>query len=536
MLEPKIFPKEIFQRRDEFGLRNSVNLLTEIIETDTKDERRMEAIKYFGLISISSEEEVKKQCYETLENLLISDDNVNIKCSAAKALGKIKYEKGLSPLKWVIEQDSIDNKVKNVSLKAITNIRFQEPEITLFIKKLDTETESIKKSIKYHLTSLGPEILITSLLTSLKNNNFRENHKNDIIKLIGLELSSINISFGDISFLEAKYPEIIAELKNNKLILLESLVSNLNLKDENKELMNSAITILKILGSEINDELIKLLLNDNFIVKKNAIKLVGKLKLADSVNFLIHNLDDIYNEVSIASIEALGEVGDLSAVPELLNVLNTDDIDFQYSDIDMKFFILDAVKKIYVNQENPSFDYLYTCLKSNNHTIKESVASVLGEIGKEDFIKPLIPLLKEKNLDVKKNVAIALGKIGSIEALNHLTKILLDDDTYWLIKKVVVDAIYNIYQKNKHFLTRIDDEKEAVRLLTKNTGELIHHLSTNENENFKVKLSIIKLLESYGGRPALSALLKRVNDFHRVVRIHASNAIKKIEEKLELEE
>jgi len=39
----------------------------------------------------------------------------------------------------------------------------------------------------------------------------------------------------------------------------------------------------------------------------------------------------------------------------------------------------------------------------------------------------------------------------------------------------------------------------------------------------------------YGDEPALSALLARVNDFPRVVRIHASNAIKKIEEKLELE-
>jgi hypothetical protein len=39
----------------------------------------------------------------------------------------------------------------------------------------------------------------------------------------------------------------------------------------------------------------------------------------------------------------------------------------------------------------------------------------------------------------------------------------------------------------------------------------------------------------FGEEHALSALLSRVNDFPRIVRIHASNAIKKIEEKLELE-
>ena len=64
---------------------------------------------------------------------------------------------------------------------------------------------------------------------------------------------------------------------------------------------------------------------------------------------------------------------------------------------------------------------------------------------------------------------------------------------------------------------------------------LTDYLRTKENENHKVKLSLIKLLEIYGGENALSALLKRVNDFHRVVRIYASNAIKRIEERLELE-
>ncbi|MBA7687566.1 hypothetical protein ES703_96030 [subsurface metagenome] len=60
-------------------------------------------------------------------------------------------------------------------------------------------------------------------------------------------------------------------------------------------------------------------------------------------------------------------------------------------------------------------------------------------------------------------------------------------------------------------------------------------MRTQEDENYKVKLSLIKLLEIYGGEQTLSALIKRVNDFHRVVRIYASNAIKKIEERLELE-
>ena len=259
----------------------------------------------------------------------------------------------------------------------------------------------------------------------------------------------------------------------------------------------------------------------------------GKLKLNKSVDLLITNLDNIYNEVSIASIEALGEIGDLSAVPELLDILDIEDISFEYTDLDMKLYILDAIKRIYSNNRDASFDYLYSGLKKDNDTIKESIVFILGEIGKEEFVKPLGSLLNVRNLDVRKNTVIALGKIGNVASLEDLYKILEDQNSYWLIKKVAVDAIYNIIQRN--WYRRKEEEKEVQRLLNQNIAKLIDHLGNQTDENFKVKISLIRLLETYGDNRALSALLKRVNDFHRVVRIRASNAIKKIEERLELE-
>ncbi|MFW9785798.1 MAG: HEAT repeat domain-containing protein, partial [Candidatus Heimdallarchaeota archaeon] len=117
---------------------------------------------------------------------------------------------------------------------------------------------------------------------------------------------------------------------------------------------------------------------------------------------------------------------------------------------------------------------------------------------------------------------------------SQVIKILDDTDSYWLLKKVAVDAIYNIIQNNWYRIK--DDRNDIKRLLNKEMGMLIDYLGNKPDENFKVKLSLIKLLETFGDEHALSALVKRVNDFHRVVRIHASNAIKKIEERLELED
>ncbi|MFX0027611.1 MAG: HEAT repeat domain-containing protein [Candidatus Hermodarchaeota archaeon] len=530
MLKTKINPKEIFERNKEFGVKNSASMLTEIIETDADNNKRKEAIKYLALIS-QDVSELQNDCYETFESLLISEEIIIIKCEAAKAIGKLKHEKGLKPLNWILEQKQVDNQIKLSVLKAIQQIRFQDPEVQLYIKELDCKDKSIRDYVTTQLLSLNPEYLVDVLLNSLKKKQFSNKHKTELIKLIGYELSSINLSYGDLSYIKAKYPNILSKLIRDKSILL-NVITHI-LKEEDLDLLNSIITILELIREEIENALIKLLLLDDFIVKKNAIILSGKLKLKNAVDLLIINLDNIYNEVSIASIEALGEIGDISAVPELLDILDIEDISFEYTDLDMKLYIMDAIKRIYSSNQDASYDYLYTSLKKNNNTIRESVAFILGEIGKPEFVQPLIDLLDVRNLDVRKNTIIALGKIGDLDSIHKLINILEDDSSYWLIKKVAVDAIFNIVQNNWYRIK--DDENEIKRLMNMQIARLIEHLGNKPDEDFKVKIGLIKILENYGDQHAISALIKRVNDFHRVVRIRVSNAIKKIEERLELE-
>jgi HEAT repeat protein len=531
MLDPKLQPKEIFERREEFGLTNSIKMLTQIIDSDKNNSKRQGAVKYLGLVS-NEAPALKNECFDTLENILISDDGIEIKCEAAKALGKLNHEKALKPLIWVLNQNSDNANLRISALKAIKKIRFEEAEIDLYINELGNEFNSVRDYVRNQILTLDLNTLIKASLKSLNKKNISDIHKSEILKITGFQLSSINIPFKDTSFLQVNYPEVIDCLLKCKDMLLEEATRVL--KEEDVELLESIITILRLLGDEINRDIVKLLMTDDFVVKENVIILSGKLKLVDAVDLLVDNLDSLYNEVSLASIKALGEIGDVSAVPELLDILNIEDVSFEYTDIDMKFQIIDAIKKIYLANESASYDHLYNYLEKDNDTIRESIAFILGEIGRVEFVNPLISLLKIKNLDVKKNTAIALGKIGSIEALDELIKILKNQNIYWLIKKVATDAIFNIFHKNWYKV--IDQEDNLKRKLNKDLARLIDYLGSNEGENYKVKLSLIKIIETYGDEKALSALLKRVNDFHRVVRIHASNAIKRIEEKLELEE
>jgi len=528
MSDPKPSPQEIYDKREEIGLENSVEMLTDIIETEKDNSKRKEAVKYLGGIG-NYIPRLKNECFSTIENILISEDRIDLKCEAAKALGKLKNNKALKPLGWVLEQkiDSVD--LRLATLKAMMKIKFEEPQINIFIKELDSRYNAVREFVKNHLVGIEPEVLIKSLLAYLKSENISNEHKSEIIKLIGYELSSINIAFQDTNYVKVKYPELISKLHSDKRLLLDEITRILRKVD--LELLDSAVSILKLISPEINQDVNKLLLSDDFIVRKNAIALTGKLKLKDAVDTLISGLDNIYSEVSVATIEALGEIGDLSAVPELLDVLNIEDISFEYTDIDMKFYIMNAVKKIYSTNRDADFNILLSHLNSDSETLKESIAFILGEIGNEEFALPLIDLLKIRNLDVKKNAIIALGKIGTIEPILSLIEILENPDSYWLIKKVAIDAIYNIFQRNWY---RVKGENgDLERTLNRYIATLIDYLKQSEAENTKVKVSLIKFLEVYGDESALSALLSRVNDSQRIIRIHASNAIKRIEDKIE---
>ncbi|TFG22519.1 MAG: hypothetical protein EU532_14320, partial [Promethearchaeota archaeon] len=394
MTDPKLKPDDIYTRRLELGLSNSIRMLTELIDLAKDNTTRLGAIRYLGLVC-KEDHSLGKECFDTLEGVLISEEGISIKIEAAKAIGKSRNEKGLKPLQWILDQDFNDPEIYITALKSISKIKFEEAERVLFIQYLDSNFNSLKNFVKNKLLELEPEKLIHSLIIALKDKSLSNKHKSEIIKVMGYEISSINISLDDVMYIKTKYPEIVTDLIQNKNDLLNEI--SRVLREEDKALMNSIVAILSIIKDYIKDDIIKLLLTDDFILKKNAIVITGKLKIDDAVDSLVDNLDNMYNEVTRASIEALGDIADVSVVPELLSILNIEDISFEYIDIDLKFQVIDAIKKIYLNSKVDSYAYLLDFLTGNNETLKESVAFILGEIGNEEFAEPLIKVLNERN-------------------------------------------------------------------------------------------------------------------------------------------
>ncbi|MHA1148539.1 MAG: HEAT repeat domain-containing protein [Promethearchaeota archaeon] len=532
MLDTSIKPKDLYRRRNELGLNQVLDLLIEILDNAKDDNKRKEIIKYIGLIG-GKAKDLKKDCLELLENYVISEKNSLIQIEATKALGELQYEKGLKPLKWLLQQDDADSKLITAALRSISNIRMGPSEINLFIETLGRPIKTVKACVMNKLTLISPDILIRELLKSLTRKDFTDVHKSEIIKIIGFNLASIDVSFEGMSYLKVNFPETIKDLIQYKRDILIVITSNL--RDDDKALFESSISILTLIGEEINEILIELIDDEDFLIKQNAIKIIGRLKInaQEIMDKLVENLDDMYSEISIECIKTLGEIGEVSMVPELLKALDIEDPEYEYLDIDKKWFILDAIQKIYSMNPTANYDCLYEGLRSNNDVIKESIAFIFGELGKEEFVDPLVQLLDERNLDVRKNVIIALGKIGNKRAIDKILAILDQDYVYWILKKISIDALYNIYYRNFRKSNNIDLKSKRDFII--NREKLIDYIKNHNNECFKVKLSVIKFLKVFGDETALEALLGLVNDFHRLVQLSASKAIKAIEKRLEEE-
>ncbi|GAG81298.1 unnamed protein product, partial [marine sediment metagenome] len=82
MSDPKPSPQEIFDKREEFGLESSVEMLIDIIESEKDNSKRKEAVKFLGGIS-NYVPRLKNECFTVIENILISEDEIDLKCEAA---------------------------------------------------------------------------------------------------------------------------------------------------------------------------------------------------------------------------------------------------------------------------------------------------------------------------------------------------------------------------------------------------------------------------------------------------------------------
>ena len=144
--------------------------------------------------------------------------------------------------------------------------------------------------------------------------------------------------------------------------------------------------------------------------------------MTEDVDKLIKALS---GEDRYSAAEALGKIGDASAVEPLIKVLiealDEQQTIVEYEDEDGDSYYIDSD----TGEEVGAYDEEGYQHKLDND-IKDvywPVAKALGDIGDERAVEPLIKALGHEDEDVRKSAAEALGKIGDARAVEPLIKV-----------------------------------------------------------------------------------------------------------------
>jgi hypothetical protein len=139
-------------------------------------------------------------------------------------------------------------------------------------------------------------------------------------------------------------------------------------------------------------------------------------------------LTDFDEEVKIATIEALGKIGDERPVNQLVQILGEDNSQ-------LKEVTAEALEKIGPGAVNS----LVTALNDGNNDMRSLVARILGEIGDNRAVESLIPALEDKDPNIRWRTAEALGKIGDTRAVEPIITALSKEKEGWLKNELIFD-------------------------------------------------------------------------------------------------
>lgn len=192
------------------------------------------------------------------------------------------------------------------------------------------------------------------------------------------------------------------------------------LKDANKDVRLHAARCLGIIGDEKAVEpLIGMLTDNGWGVKDEVIVALGKIGDAKAVEPLIQILKDKSEDFDTLKYtsSALANIGEPAVLP-LIGLLGNEDRD-----------IGERVENTLVEMGKPAVLPLIKALEDVNHWIRYRAVRILGRIGDNRAVDPIIQaLLHDESSGVRYEAAVALGELGDSRAIGPLTTALNDEN------------------------------------------------------------------------------------------------------------
>ncbi|MBD3215745.1 MAG: hypothetical protein GF311_24245 [Candidatus Lokiarchaeota archaeon] len=293
----KITPDQIYDRyiKKEQSKEITIQKLLSIIESSDKTSERINGLHVLGKLGLRN-----NQIYDTLENILISDENEKLRIESIKVISFLFEERAIKPLIWVFYHErrvncliliiSILTQFDNSSVLEFMKKTIRSIEMEEFQDSIHFLYQKIKNNI-YNLKHIGELIKSYLIITRLKKvlGPIRFEIENGfIIKLEFPFINSESFSWNLVRNVEDSLKEITnlqqLQLKLNKIKRFPGFITRFSLL----EILDLSNNSIKIIPESISNLRSLKMLNMEHNSLKTLPKLIGDLEKLEYLN-LRHN-------------------------------------------------------------------------------------------------------------------------------------------------------------------------------------------------------------------------------------------------------
>jgi HEAT repeat protein len=255
----------------------------------------------------------------------------------------------------------------------------------------------------------------------------------------------------------------------------------------------TAMALGKIGDKRADAGLVGALGDKDISVRFEAAKGLGRKGGKQALDIILNALNDHTSHLNWDAAWSLGFIGDKRAVPALARALIS-------QDYNLRWRAAEALGRIGGRMAETT---LLTALRGDDDYTRWYVARALSQIGSKRAVKGLFDAMSHENVDVRINAASSLGLTGGERAIVTLIEAMKDKNYggRWVAARMLTD---------------IDIGRERA------TSTWLNAL---EDENSDVRFCAVSMLGSLGGKKAIDALVRTLDDEDIFVSLNAARVL-----------
>jgi HEAT repeat protein len=360
----------------------------------------------------------------------IKHQDRGVRGNAASALGNTRNPAAIPALIAALA-DEEPFVVYNAVEWGLKKTDLDERAIAEVVNGLTTENYLMRRGAAYAVGMLGVTAAIPTLIGLLDDPN--ANVRSSAAKALGLLGADLAIT------------ELIALLRDRDdkvklsaiyalgILRAEVAIPQLILTLKERNLREIAVSALEEIGSELAiPALLDFLPDEHF--DRNVSSAIEKLASPASIPSFIRGLQHHNQEVRQYSALMLGSLGNHEAIPALFKALADEN----------KYVRVMAARSLgALSVTDEAISTLIELLKDPDYRIREKVIEALGSIDSPTVTPILIDCLKDLDGNVRASAVKALEPLASAETIPTLSKVLMDDDS-WYVQMMAVKVLVKI--------------------------------------------------------------------------------------------